>query len=458
MESSWFTTKKRGRDDDKIEEDKVLARQARSRRKPAATNRKMKKQIPQCNSDGDSLDDFIVEDDVLSEDENVSSNKSSDDDDDLDSYLGLSGKRRVSRPPNPPKRKFGQKMPDKRARAPKLKGKKMKPMLKNHSSSTIDLCSSSDSEFDEPSKKTSKTFQRKVSESDSRGQQSHDSIFSDDDGDDETGILAYRKGGEPAAIPSVAAASNKEECEDEGSPFPSLKARRGKPKRFAIMDDKSEDGGFGGDCLVDSPSPLKKMSRKKSQFARKQQPASKTSGRNPALNDDLSDDDALALALALSKSEKEAGKMPGLDSASDGDNKVDVELLDTSDEEDGDEEDAYSDPAAKEASSVLDKANALSAQILSTLTKWSASVETSVAPELGMISNGAITLSTTVADRSHDHTWISKELMSEICPSVTLADYQLIGVNWIALLHGLKSETEGSKSYTNVNGILADGK
>jgi SNF2 family DNA or RNA helicase len=57
---------------------------------------------------------------------------------------------------------------------------------------------------------------------------------------------------------------------------------------------------------------------------------------------------------------------------------------------------------------------------------------------------------------SDDHSWISQELMRKICPNVTLANYQLIGVNWMALLHGMKCEVKGRKSHTNVNGILAD--
>ena len=33
--------------------------------------------------------------------------------------------------------------------------------------------------------------------------------------------------------------------------------------------------------------------------------------------------------------------------------------------------------------------------------------------------------------------------------------YQLIGVNWLALLHGMKCNIEGKRN-TNVNGVLAD--
>jgi hypothetical protein len=84
--------------------------------------------------------------------------------------------------------------------------------------------------------------------------------------------------------------------------------------------------------------------------------------------------------------------------------------------------------------------------------------------------------------------WISNDTMCRLCPKIKLADYQLIGVNWMALLHSMKcdltqkngdmvasggnadSEDDDDEEYgkapkkknsrsgkkANVNGVLAD--
>ena len=111
------------------------------------------------------------------------------------------------------------------------------------------------------------------------------------------------------------------------------------------------------------------------------------------------------------------------------------------------------DDDARAASSILDTANALSAQVLNTLAGWSKGATD------GMIVDGALALSTVGGGDAvdTDHTWISEETMKAILPDVTLSEYQLIGINWLALLHSMKCEVEGTKKYTNVNGILADG-
>ena len=66
---------------------------------------------------------------------------------------------------------------------------------------------------------------------------------------------------------------------------------------------------------------------------------------------------------------------------------------------------------------------------------------------------------------TQDSKWISNEEMVKVCPDIVLKDYQLIGVNWMALLHRLKFEVRAdfkAKSKKNdsvkrnVNGVLAD--
>jgi SNF2 family DNA or RNA helicase len=150
-------------------------------------------------------------------------------------------------------------------------------------------------------------------------------------------------------------------------------------------------------------------------------------------------------------------------------------VVDDSDEDNDD---------ARAAKSILATANALSRQILRTMASWTHGAID------GMIVDGAVALSTILGNQANhnnegcdssydhdddfaiiekrngggrstkenlDHSWITKETMEQILPNVKLSEYQLIGVNWIALLHGMKCKVEGTKKSTNVNGILADG-
>jgi len=61
-----------------------------------------------------------------------------------------------------------------------------------------------------------------------------------------------------------------------------------------------------------------------------------------------------------------------------------------------------------------------------------------------------------IDSKTTPHSWISQHEIRELLPQVKLADYQLIGVNWLALLHGMKVTLQGSKKKTSVNGVLAD--
>ena len=56
-----------------------------------------------------------------------------------------------------------------------------------------------------------------------------------------------------------------------------------------------------------------------------------------------------------------------------------------------------------------------------------------------------------------DDMWISDETMKEILPNVKLAEYQLLGVNWMALLNrSMFGKVKSGKKGGVVNGILAD--
>jgi len=181
----------------------------------------------------------------------------------------------------------------------------------------------------------------------------------------------------------------------------------------------------------------------------------------------------------------------------------------------------------KEASKVLQIANSLSATVLNRMQSWAGQVQQTQTqtqtktsghdddrgggggtklPEL--IVDGALSLvrlhrdiddpvqaananmesaQGQAATSSMGERWISNDTMCRLCPKIKLADYQLIGVNWMALLHSMKcdltqkngdmvasgnadSEDDDDEEYgkapkkkssrngkkANVNGVLAD--
>mmetsp|Transcript_64570 Transcript_64570/g.76451 ORF Transcript_64570/g.76451 Transcript_64570/m.76451 type:complete len:634 (-) Transcript_64570:75-1976(-) len=72
----------------------------------------------------------------------------------------------------------------------------------------------------------------------------------------------------------------------------------------------------------------------------------------------------------------------------------------------------------------------------------------------GMIVDGALALSS--RPDGAKQFLVTKEIVSKICPGLVLGDYQLMGVNWMALLSDMTFEEEGTKKLTRVNGVLAD--
>ena len=271
----------------------------------------------------------------------------------------------------------------------------------------------------------------------------------DSDDDDNTPIL-------PTAIRKREGNNKRRAIQDDDDDTPilptAIRKREGNRKRRAIQDDDSDS-----DVVVTKPVVTKPSSYQTS----------------TAQDDFASDEEeAVALAWAMGESQKTAVKQGNsvTDSPSSQQQEEEQDVVnmleDSSDDEDeGDEQDEYVDKDAKAAGSVLATANALSAQVLQTMMQWAAARSGSSekddgdAVPLGMIVDGALALSSmdeATSPASDDHSWISQELMRKICPNVTLANYQLIGVNWMSLLHGMKCEVKGRKSHTNVNGILAD--
>eukprot|EP00554_Chaetoceros_debilis_P002425 CAMPEP_0194085366 /NCGR_PEP_ID=MMETSP0149-20130528/17372_1 /TAXON_ID=122233 /ORGANISM="Chaetoceros debilis, Strain MM31A-1" /LENGTH=1145 /DNA_ID=CAMNT_0038768237 /DNA_START=83 /DNA_END=3520 /DNA_ORIENTATION=+ len=215
-------------------------------------------------------------------------------------------------------------------------------------------------------------------------------------------------------------------------------------------------------------------------------------------DDDNDEDNALNEALALSTA-MEASRKSFDKSKSKTIYKDDIEQEEDEDEDEdednADEIEAYEDENEQEASNVLESANNLSAHILSAMTKWfqgDSNSNNEVVPK-GMILDGALSLSSLQKKKEmnkvdgeekkddendgfasgvigeNDANWISQETMQQICPQIILKDYQLIGVNWMALLNRLtfgldakdrtSNETKKKKkggTGRNVNGVLAD--
>jgi SNF2 family DNA or RNA helicase len=212
---------------------------------------------------------------------------------------------------------------------------------------------------------------------------------------------------------------------------------------------------------------------------------SKKANRAEGLSD-TDDDDAFHEAIALSNAIEESRKHEEerLMNVS----KRSIHLSDNDDEnansdQDNDEDnidetDEYVDEKEIEASNVLAAANNLCSHIVSTMATWFDNGGADISDSL--IVDGAIALSTVnkqnvIGDNASSPSmtnnvqkWISQEEMKSVCPNISLKEYQLIGVNWLALLHSLTFELPDKNNNTvkntrkkggngrNVNGVLAD--
>ena len=493
--SGWLTTKKRGRDDDLIERDRQKAAAARglkTKKKPssvvATKNKVVKKGASKQftsrvsrsddddDDDDDSMDSFIVHsDEELSK---VDEESESEEEVGMDTYLGLSTKRRVSKPPPSMQRKpiKGRSQPSSRpfSRKPQQKpAPHKKPDVVNLADATSeDDDDSSDGELeivDKPSacrcfanpSKVAARVGNTVNHNASRAQTSkRGRLLELDDSDSDDSLLEN-----PMAVKKrmPATTKNKGNSRDpfESDSDISLSAQRktGPTKQANVtraLDSDSDDDDNGSRPALSGR--LRKKILAVANDSKKMAKSSKTKKKpkySAFQNGDDDEDEAIAMALAMSRSENEKGGLMDDDEES----VVDMLLEESSSEEErDDEQDDYVDPAAREATSILEQANSLSRQIMETLSRWSNSSDGNAAT-MGLIQNGAVSLSTTEhVQNSKDHQWISAEVMASICPNITLSEYQLIGVNWMALLNGMKCKVNGSRGHANVNGILADGK
>jgi hypothetical protein len=254
---------------------------------------------------------------------------------------------------------------------------------------------------------------------------------------------------------------------------------------LALSESLNEANGVdGGDRKSKKLGGAKKAAAKKQQKAEAKKKRKK---KVPRVTVDLSphsDEDEVTIT------EKKNGNI--IDLAGD---QSESELDDDAEEID---EFQYVDDAEREAGKILNVAIELSKEVIRAMSKWSSSSKKSAtgsgadgeegeikAPK-GMIVDGALAMATlsspdntsiSLSDTQQSqgesmdassltassgdnsiqapkHKWISTEMMQEICPGLNLADYQLIGVNWLALLHGMQVKV--SDGIMNVNGVLCD--
>jgi hypothetical protein len=554
----WLDTKKRGRDDERIEQDKQQALDARkkknqrgqatkktassgstsrSSRQAKSSKTKSKKSYDDSGDDSDENDSFIASDEselevVESEDEEDFVVESDDDEEDVDlpddnddDDMSDGIVESDSSPEKVAKPRIVIRQ-SRVARAP-IRGK-----VRASAKKVIDLDSSdeeaSDGEDDifeitqnsKPSKpeKGKAIGQSRVARAPIRGKaraKAKEVIDLDSSEDEDDTVQLGQK-----MKPSKAKAKNKQIMghdlselfsgdEDIGSVEPKPVARA-KPQasstksRFFQQKEKRNDFEVASPTLVHK----KNMAKKRSIFSDSDDdefPSSKKARpKNSFVDDDddeadagLSDTDdeglnealALSKALALSQKEEEEKQKDATEKFSSKSNIIYKEDPKTDDDEDNDDEegggvemDDYVDEKELEASSVLDAANNLSARIVSTMVKWFENGSGST--NTGLIVDGAIALSCvkrqdetnllaeekkedTTAFQSKDDKWITQAEMERVCPKITLKDYQLIGVNWMSLLHrstfqmqgdsdsGKKKKRKGRHG-RNVNGVLAD--
>lgn len=269
-----------------------------------------------------------------------------------------------------------------------------------------------------------------------------------------------------------------EEKKEEDAVVALPKNNRANKKRILEDSDSDEDVSFGFSIF-------------QRQDARDDAELDETPVKSTLNADDYVDEEeAVAIAAAMKESAKDhkrlkkkakKSKKSSLEMIPSMEKKSKVVYLDDLEEEEpeiasddnGDEISVAShtsnDEEQKTAAQVLNEANALSAKIFNIVGGWCGTEEVSSkglilgegALSVGGGGDGNRNINTLT---QVDNGWISRETMKNILPKVELAEYQLLGVNWMALLNRLtfmkggKMGTKGKKhgSKMNVNGILAE--
>mmetsp|Transcript_4548 Transcript_4548/g.6555 ORF Transcript_4548/g.6555 Transcript_4548/m.6555 type:complete len:808 (+) Transcript_4548:927-3350(+) len=216
---------------------------------------------------------------------------------------------------------------------------------------------------------------------------------------------------------------------------------------------------------MDSPEPKVKKPKilKKKKILKKvnkmTNPLAKFAHPSSLSNDDMDEDEQMGIALAMDASLRESQQQVIDNEDESGPLFKEEPENEESSVGEEDEGEVY-DEEKQTATNVLETAQELSAKIIQTMSKWAGQDDGAVASKGMILADGALSLGNigseaTESMNQSSHEWISQEIMQKVLPNVKLSNYQLVGVNWLYLLHGMKCNIEG-KSNTNVNGILAD--
>eukprot|EP00557_Chaetoceros_sp_GSL56_P008894 CAMPEP_0176504702 /NCGR_PEP_ID=MMETSP0200_2-20121128/16084_1 /TAXON_ID=947934 /ORGANISM="Chaetoceros sp., Strain GSL56" /LENGTH=1147 /DNA_ID=CAMNT_0017904171 /DNA_START=49 /DNA_END=3492 /DNA_ORIENTATION=+ len=277
---------------------------------------------------------------------------------------------------------------------------------------------------------------------------------------------------------------NGNNCKDLSSPQ-LFRVKKNTKKPIQSWLDESDDDDDDANAVIKSNvvETLKEPNKKGVDFKKVV-----SAGGGLSDTDDDGDEEfleAIALSKAMEESRKQEEKRlmqlsKKSKSLSDNDDfNDDDDGANSEQDNDEDNMDEYVDEKEIEASNVLAAANNLCSRIVSTMASWFEGSTVDIADAL--IVDGAIALSTvnnkqnvmvenkcSSALKNNHQKWISQEEMNSVCPKISLKDYQLIGVNWLALLHSLTFELPDKNSSLkttskkkgghgrNVNGVLAD--
>lgn len=431
---AWLTTKKTGRDDDKITRDRKKAELARKKARPVP-NRKKKRQIQSDSDDEGSIDNFIVDDDEIEEVD------SSDEEEEL--VFVDSRKRKAS----------------KQAATKTLPKKKSREQTFTYESSEDD----SSSEIDEPA--FFKPIQNITGKSPNQVKNSLHIVANSTSSNDSYSSLTHLSKPQKKKITSSYFKNSEEKKED---------ANRKNP-----FDDESD---FFDDEELAVSLAKKKSLKENPRKQKLQKQTKKTSHLQKQYirsNEEQDIKDAIEASLQEAKKDSKKKKRHIIEE-SDSDSDVEPEKNHNSihkpiykeeyeshseeNYEDNVEEDEYQSSDSKKAESILETTTNLSSEILSRMSQWCDDTKSSEqtsgsvsAKTTGMIVDGALSLSLCNAEKHK--LLVQRESVESICHGLKLADYQLLGVNWMAFLNGMscsidQSKIDNSKANMNVNGVL----
>ncbi len=472
--SGWLSTKKRGRDDDQIKRDQKIAQSFRrnrqnNKKRTTGTKKKNKNHSSDDESDDESDDDFIVE--LGSENEVASSSSESeiqqeeegDDDDLIESDLEIAAGF------NKKKRKPTKKT--KNHHNNNSSSRKQTSMKKGDSDSDDDfLADGVDREvIFHGIKRTTKKVETILSSS------------SDADDDDELSTEFSHLQKPKAIIKSKTStkrqntilidSSSEDDEEELFDPFTVKSSLEVDDNNNGITPNNNNNKKKTNSFLIDTDSEQEDM------------------------------DEAIALSIALKESkdnhekEQKRNKMKQLQKKRQQSQKknnqktkkkravkryvtidVDDDAQPKSDDDsvqDDEEQEEYVSKDKREASKVLEAATNLSENIRKIIkTSWPVDDTKDIASDGALAASSIISCSAEEKKEENSLTreqqrysyWITNDEMRTVCPNVTLKEYQLIGVNWMALLHRMtfdikanNSRSSKRKRGTRVNGVLADG-